>query len=296
MAADSTATPEPPVRRARITLLAALGAALAAAPLASAAPAAAPTAPVRNLSAGPPNATFASGLGGWSVLGRLAPELVDRGSTPYVRLKGNPTLISSPMKVPGRAQAIRIVARSPGRGGVLVVRARPVNGRPERVLGTIAPGDGFAGYSVQAGPVRGATVRLVLDPVTGLGRSVDVRRVGPVQELLRGWLVARGLPRRTRIDRRPAVLVQGQALVMTATPFLLPPNARALLVSLRGAGGLEARAGARTVRVAARSRWRTVRVPIRPGARRASLRLRVRPGAGGVALRDLAVVDQAARR
>jgi hypothetical protein len=285
----------PPVRPARITLLVALAAATAT-PLASAAPAAAPTAPVRNLSPGPPNATFAAGLAGWSVQGRLAPELVGRGAAAYVRLKGNPTLVSAPLAVPGRAQAIRIVARSPGRGGVLVVRARPVRGGPERVLGTIAPGDGFAGYSVQAGPIRGTTVRLVLDPVTGLGRSVDVRRVGPVQELLRGWLVSRGLPRRTRIGRRAAVLVQGQALVMAATPFPVPPNARALLVSLRGAGGVEARAGARVVRVAARGRWRTVKVPIRGGARQVSLRLRVRPGAGGVALRDLAVVEQAPRR
>ena len=258
-----------------LTLLAPVGSAHAA-------PDAAFFRPPARVAPGPPNGDFAAGVSGWTAVGPRPVVATAAGAARFVRLGANTTLLSSSLAVPGRAQTISIEVRSRTRSGILMVRALREDGR-QTTLGTIAPANGFRRYEVGLGPVRGETVRLVLDPVAALGRTVDVRRVGPQRQVGRGWLIRRGAPR--RVARGVVEVATGQ-LVMSSASFRPGASARATQVQVRGTGVVRLRAGGRTARLRASSRqWRTLRVRLSPRALRASVSVTATPGAGILRLR-----------
>ena len=77
---------------------------------------------------GPPNGDFSQGVAGWEAVGGREPTITVAGSTRYLRLAANTTIVSSPLRVSGSAQTLRIHLRSRSRGGVLLVRALRANG------------------------------------------------------------------------------------------------------------------------------------------------------------------------
>lgn len=222
--------------------------------------------------------------------GREAPAPLARG----IRLGANTTLVSSVMDVPPDAQALSVNAASPNLGALLEVRAAPAEGGPDVALALLEPPARAARMAVGLGPVAGRQVRIVLDPVPGLGSAVEVRRVGPLTAPLPGWSVRAGSPSREPRGGRPAIVVRDDPLVAVSPAFAPGAGARWLLVALRGEGRVRAVAGGRAAVAVAGPRWRDVVVPLRPG-RRARLRVEARPGAGALELRDVGLVRRATR-
>lgn len=223
--------------------------------------------------------------------GREAPTPLARG----VRLGANATLVSPPLDVPPGAQALSVAAAAPNRGALLEVRAAPVAGGPETALALLEPPARPARMAVGLGPVAGRRVRIVLDPVPGLGSAVEVRRVGPLTAPLPGWSLLAGSPSRERRGGRAAIVVRDDPVIAASPAFAPGPGARWLLVAVRGEGRVRAVAGGRAATVPAGPRWRDLAVPLRPG-RRARLRVEARPGAGGaLELRDIGLVRRATR-
>ncbi len=243
--------------------------------------------PVVQIAAGPPNGDFAAGVSGWAPVGPRPVVTSASGAARFVRLGANTTLLSSAMVVPGRAQSLTIEARSRSRSGILMVRAIREDGSQAN-LGTIVPANGFRRYEVGLGPVRGQTVRIVLDPVAALGRTVDIRRVGPLRQVARGWLVRRGAPRRVT---RGVIEVETGELTMTSAGFRPGGGARAAQVQVRGSGVVRLKTGGRTAKITASNRrWKNLRVPLSPRTLRASITVRATPGAGTVRLRRVGSV------
>lgn len=236
------------------------------------------------LAHGPANGDLSAGLAGWTAQGRLPVVPLGRGA----RLVGNTTLVSPPLSVPAGAQTLRVSARAPSGGGLLLVSARPEAGGADIELGALELGGRRRSLPVGAAAVAGTTVRIVLDPVPGLGTTLEVLRVGPVTAPLPGWTVGRGTLEVAGARGRRTVRVADVPLELASPAFLPPARARWLTVRVRGEGTLRASAGARRVAARARAGWRTVRVPLR--ARRATavaLRLTAVPGPGGLELREL---------
>ena len=244
----------------------------------------------RVLVPGPPNGDLALGLEGWTVQGREAPLLL----APGARLRANTTLVSPPLDLPPGAQTLMIRGRARSSAALLEVRARPEEGGPEVELGVLEPGARTRKMAVGLNGLEGTTVRIVLDPVPGLGASFDVLRVGPVTAPLPDWTAPRGAIEVSGRGGRRALRVD-ERLELRSPRFRPGPGARDLLVAVRGDGVVRARAGARRVAARARSAWRDVRVPLRRGGARVALRLSVRPGPGGIELRDLGIVRRATR-
>lgn len=222
--------------------------------------------------------------------GREAPAPLARG----VRLGANATLVSPPLEVPPGAQALAVAAASPNRGALLEVRAAPAEGGPEIALALLEPPARPSRMAVGLGPVAGRRVRIVLDPVPGLGSAVEVRRVGPLTAPLPGWSLLAGSPDRERRGGRPALVVRDDPLLAVSPAFAPGAGARWLLVAVRGEGRVRATAGGRAVAAVAGPHWRDVAVPLRPG-RRARLRVEARPGAAALELRDMGLVRRATR-
>jgi hypothetical protein len=239
---------------------------------------------------GPANGDLALGLEGWTVQGREAPLLL----APGARLRANTTLVSPPLALPPGAQTLTIRGRAPSAAALLEVRARPEQGGAEVELGVLEPGARTRAMAVGLGGLDGTTVRIVLDPVPGLGASFDVLRVGPVTAPLPGWTAARGAIEVSGRGRTRALRVD-ERLELRSPRFRTGPGARELLVAVRGDGMVRARAGGRWVAARAGSAWRDVRVPLRRGRAAVALSLSVRPGPGGIALRDLGIVRRATR-
>jgi hypothetical protein len=196
--------------------------------------------------------------------------------------------------VPPGAQTLVVAARAPSSAALLEVRARPQEGGAEVPLGTLEPGPRARALAVGVAALAGRTVRIVLDPVPGLGASLDVLRVGPVTAPLPGWGVPSGALEVS--GRAGARAVRADAPLDLVSPaFRVGPGARELLVGVRGEGIVRARAGARRVAARAGASWRDVRVPLRRGRPQAALRLTIRPGPGGLELRDLGIVRRATR-
>jgi hypothetical protein len=267
-----------------LTVLA-LGAALAA-PVSLGAPVSGFVIPPPRVGQGPPNGDFAQGVAGWQTVGPRPPEVRIDGRDRFVRLGVNTTLVSSPVRISRRAQSMVVYLRSPQRGGLLLVRALRADGR-QVTLGNIRPGAAFRRREVGLGPVRGSTVRIVLDPVTALGRSVDVRKVGPQRVLAPSWLVARGAPERIR---RGEVRVATGRLAMRSARFRPPSTARRVTLEARGHGVVRMRIGGRraTLRASVRG-WRTLAVPV-TGGRPVRVTVVADPGAAELRLRRIAVV------
>ena len=228
------------------------------------------------------------GSPGWGHLGRVAPQAVPGpGGRTLLRLTGNTTLLSPAFTVPDGGQAMGVTAR--GRA-LLAVRAQPTDGGPELALATLQLTGRLRSHDVALPGLAGREVRLVLDPVPGLGQAVDVGGAGPIASRLPGWTLRSGVPRLSRLGGRKVLRVGGEALEVESPPFDPGPGARALSVAIRGDGDLVARAGRRTVRARGAASWRRVRVPLRRGSRAVRLRLRAIPGEPALLLRDLGLV------
>ncbi len=282
--------------RTTTTIVAAALGAMGSVAAASAAPAIAPGGKVRaavpQVSAGPPNGDFSAGLAEWTFLGPVAPQSTGARGVSVAR---NTTLVSAPVWVPVGAQALRVTVGAPGRGALVQIRARPETGGEDVVLGTLQPPAVPAEMVVEAAPVAGRAVRLVVDPIPAFGASLVVTRVGPFTRPLPGWRVEAGAPEVERRPGGPALVTGDVPLRATSRAFAPGAGAVALIVAVRGAGTVRTDAGGRAVTTRAGRQWRDVAVPLAPGLRRAVLSVAVNPLADGVELRDLGLVRRTVR-
>lgn len=231
----------------------------------------------RALSIAPPSPVSGTDLGGWVAQGRRDPTTVIRGRRTLLRLELNTTLVSPPVWIPARAQALSLGVRSPGGGTLLVVRAIPERGGAPVELGVLEPRTALARQTVGIAAVAGGPVRLVIDPVTAYGRAVEISGVGPFLESMPGWRVSRGLPERRR-PTSPTVRVSDAPLV--ATRVIRGARGGRVSVRVRGAGVLELRAGRRRIRARVGAEWRRVELTVPRGVRRTRVSLRATPGSG----------------
>lgn len=207
-----------------------------------------------------PGGDLSTGLAGWGAVGPSM-ALVDG---PLIEAADNTTVVSPPFTVPPTGQDIRVVLGVPGANAVLQVGARPVEGGADVPLATIVPDRAVREWQVGVGAVRGRTVRLVIDPITSLGRRLYVRSVGPVREVLPGWEVARGVPVVTRPWGRAGIVAADGPLEARTPSVSVPPGTRFLGLMVRGEGSVRAAVGARAARATATSsRWTALRVPVR---------------------------------
>ena len=260
------------VLRARIAL-----AIIAAVPaLAAAQPAVPPLGPATGLEA-IPNGDLVAGLEGWSQVG---PTMTLLGG-PLIEAGDNTTVVGPPFTVPPGAQALPLVLGVPGSNALLDVSARPAAGGADIPLATLVPDRAVRSVDVPIAAARGRTVRVVIDPVSGLGRRMYVRSMGPPVEVLPGWDVRRGLPVvATRWGRR-GLDVQDAPLEAITAPF--SPRARTTVVgvSVRGAGTVRASMRGRTVRASAKAAsWTTVRLPVPKGVRSLRIAFTATPAPG----------------
>lgn len=234
------------------------------------------------------NGDFSRGLEGWQNTGREAPDVipVDGGLAAVLRL--NTTLVSPPFTVPPGAQAVAVVARAPAGGVLLEVTARSEDGSPPIALGTVAPGRARGEFRLPAVALQGRVVRLVLDPVASLGRAVEVGPVGPVLVVAPLWTIMSGVAQPTRAGGRPGLRVMDAPLEIESSSFRTGARARALIVAVRGDGRVTARTASARRSIEATTRWRDLRVPVRPGV--ATIAIRVVPGAGPVEIADPGLV------
>lgn len=210
-----------------------------------------------------PNGDLSAGLEGWGAWG---PGLSLVGG-PLVQASDNTTVLTPPVALAPTAQVLPIVLGVPGANAVVDIRARPVEGGADVRLATIVPDRAVRAWSIGVGAVRGRTVRIVIDPITSLGRRMYVRSVGPVREVLPGWEVSAGAPGVQRAWGRRAVVARDGALVLRTPMVALPPGARFLGLAVRGAGTVRATAGRRGGRaVATAGRWTAIRVPVPAGS------------------------------
>ncbi|HTI35508.1 MAG TPA: hypothetical protein VL422_17670, partial [Miltoncostaea sp.] len=166
------------------------------------------------------------------------------------------------------------------------------DGGAEVALGALEPGARRTALEVPVPPALGGrTVRVVLDQVPALGTSLEIHRVGPLVAPIPGWTVDRGLLDVAGARGRRTVRVADDPLRLSSPAYRPPAGTRALLVDVRGDGTLRARAGGPSRLARATSRWRTIRVPLRPRARAVRLALTATPGPGGMQLRRLGVVE-----
>jgi len=191
---------------------------------------------------------------------------------PLIEASDNTTVLSPPFTVPPTGQDLPVVLGVPGANAVLQVSARPVDGGADVPLATIVPDRAVREWQVGVGAVRGRTVRLVIDPVTSLGRRLYVRSVGPVREVLPGWEVSRGLPLVARAWGREAIGVVDEVLIARTPVVGVPPGTRFLGLMVRGSGSVRASVGARSARATATTgRWTALRVPVRGTSARMSV-------------------------
>lgn len=207
-----------------------------------------------------PGGDLSAGLAGWNAVG---PSMV-LVPGPLIEAADNTTVLSPPFAVPANGQDVPVVLGVPGANAVLQVSARPVDGGADVPLATIVPDRAVRQWQVGVGPVRGRTVRLVLDPITSLGRRLYVRSVGPVREVLPGWEVSRGVPVVERAWGREGITVTDDALAARTPSVTVPTGTRFLGLMVRGGGSVRASVGGRSARVASSAaRWTALRVPVR---------------------------------
>ena len=146
--------------------------------------------------AGPANADFARALAGWTLVG--AGHVSGRTGGPgghYAAIRDNTTLVSSPWRVPATAQVMTLDVRTIyGRGALRVLARQPA--RPDVLLGVLEPGPSWGRRALNAAPVAGRRVQLVLDPVIPFTDGIDVARVGRTEQVAPGYALTRGAARR----------------------------------------------------------------------------------------------------
>ncbi len=229
---------------------------------------------------GPDNRRFVTGLEGWTVEGREPVQLVLQSGRPRAILSRNTSLISPPTLVPEDAQGVGVLARAPRGRALLVVRAL-VEGDEPRRLAVLEPTGRLEEHLVSVAGLGGRVVRLELDPVTALGRTVQIGGVGPFRTTLRGWTVTRGVP--SPVGRSTARLEIDEPL-RAQRRLRLPPRARAVTLRLRGEGSAQLTVAGVRRKLRATSEWQTLRVPVPRGRRAASAFLVARPGFGRLEL------------
>ena len=231
-----------------------------------------------------PNGDLSSGLDGWAAVGR---SLV-LGSGPLIEAADNTTVLSPPVAVPMSAQVMPLVLGVPGANAVVDVRARPVEGGPDIPLATIVPERAVRQWQVGMASVRGRTVRIVIDPVTSLGRRLYLRSVGPVQQVLPGWDLTAGNPVVDGAWGRRAIIADDGPLDVRSPAVGVPSGTRFLGLGVRGSGTVRASVGGRVTRVRATpGRWTALRVAVRQGSA-ARLAITAVPGEGErIALSDV---------
>lgn len=254
---QSIPDPGRPVLRARLAVaLIAVTPALGAAQ--SVVPALGPAAALEPV----PNGDLVAGLEGWSQVGPTM-TLVDG---PIIEAGDNTTVIGPPFTVPANAQALPMVIGVPGSNALVDVRARPVQGGADIPLASIVPDRAVRSVDVPVASVRGRAVRIVLDPVAGLGRRLYVRSIGPPVAVLPGWAVTSGLPVVTSRWGKRGLDVRDAALVATTAAFTPAARTRFIGISVRGSGRISASVRGRTVRASATpAAWTTLRFAMPQG-------------------------------
>lgn len=224
-----------------------------------------------------PNGDLVAGLEGWSQVG---PTMTLIGG-PIIEAGDNTTVLGPAFTVPTTAQALPMVLGVPGANATLDIRARPVEGGDDIPLATIVPDRAVRSWDVGVAAVRGRTVRIVIDPVTGLGRRVYVRSIGPPVEVLPGWSVTSGLPVVTARWGRRGLDVQDSRLAAITAPFTPAARTRFVGVSVRGAGRITASMDGRSQRALARvGSWTTLRFAVPAGLSGARMSFTASPSPG----------------
>ncbi len=269
---QSIPDPGRPVLRARLAL-----ALIAVMPAVGAAqPAVPPLGPATGLEA-IPNGDLVAGLEGWSQVG---PTMTLLGG-PLIEAGDNTTVVGPAFTVPANAQALPLVLGVPGANALLDISARPVAGGADIPLVTLTPDRAVRSVDVPIAAARGRAVRVVIDPVSSLGRRVYVRSIGPPVEVLPGWDIRRGLPVVTSRWGRRGLDVQDAPLEVTTAPFSPRGRTAFVGVSVRGAGTVRASLRGRAARASAKAgSWTTLRLRVPKGARGVRIAFTATPAPG----------------
>lgn len=233
-----------------------------------------------------PNGDLSSGLAGWD---RLGPSMV-LGGGPTVEAADNTSVVTPPFTVPVGAQVLPIRLGVPGANAVVQVRARPLDGSAEVVLATIVPDRAVRRWDIGVGGVQGKAIRVVIDPITSLGRRLYVGSVGPIQSVLPGWDVAVGAPLVGSAWGRRGIVADGDAVTLTTPPIRPTPGTAFLGFAVRGDGSVRAAIGPRAARARVTDgAWAAIRVPV-TGTAPQRLSVTATPAEGGrMALSDVGV-------
>lgn len=224
-----------------------------------------------------PNGDLSAGLEGW---GRVGPSMV-LGGGPTVEASANTSIVTPAFTVPADAQSLPISMGVPGANAVVQVRARPVEGGADIPLATVVPERAVRRWDVGLSAVRGRTIRVVIDPVTSMGRRLYVASVGPVQAVLPGWDVSRGLPVVAPAWGRRGIIAVGTPLVLTTPPIRTVAGTRFLGLSVRGTGSVRASVGGSSRVLRARgTEWTAMRLPVGAG-RSVRISVAATPGEDG---------------
>lgn len=239
--------------------------------------------------AGPDNRRFSNGLEGWTVEGREPVQLSLVAGRPRALLARNTSLVTPPTTVPADAQAFGILARAP-RGRALIIVRAIVEGQSPVRLGVLEPGGRLEEHLVSVAGLSGQVARFELDPVTSLGRTVQLGGVGPFRAPLKGWDVIRGVasPLARRAGRYS---VDGP--LRANRGLRLPRGTEQVSVRLRGEGSVQLTVSGVRRRLRADSQWKTLRVSVRKGTRRASIALLAQPGFGSLEIANLGAASRA---
>jgi hypothetical protein len=256
--------------------------------------------PVVEPGAGPPDADFALELTGWTIRGPGKVDVRSGGpATSYAALRDNSTLVSGVFTPARTTQVLTLWLRALQGHAALRVLADLTDGPEPLLLATLEPGKSWAAASVNARALAGRRVRLVLDPVIGLGDGIDVTLAGrpevpAPQFTLSGGSVLRshGSPAGTFLAAQPGPLLLAGATIR------VPKDAVTASVWVHGAAGrtpaVDLLAGNRLLgTTTASSVWQPLRVPV--GALRGrKVRLTVRSAdASGLQLTWIGTVQRA---
>ena len=224
-----------------------------------------------------PNGDLASGLDGWS---RVGPTMT-LTSGPLIEAGDNTTVVGPAFTVPGTAQALPMVLGVPGANAVLDIRARPVEGGADIPLATIVPDRAVRSWDVGVAGIRGRAVRIVIDPVAGLGRRLYVRSIGPSVVVLPGWGVTAGLPVVRTLWGRRGLDVQDSPLAARTPSFRPAARTRFIGISVRGQGRIRASVRGCTVGASAKAgSWTTLRFAVPRGRSPVSMAFTATPAPG----------------
>jgi hypothetical protein len=216
----------------------------------------------------PPDARFASGLAGWTLLGPGGVSV--RAGGPgghYAALRDNTTLETPPLAVGLAQQVVLITARAPVGSPLLHVTALSANGT-SHVLGDLRPSASWDTFAFNAAGLTGQSVRLVLDPVMGREDAVDLARVGESEQVAAGMRLVRGAARRAvGLPAGALLTASGGPFELRTGLFRLAADAATVSVWIRGIAGqrpsITLSAGGRRLGSAiAGKTWRAVRMPI----------------------------------